>query len=326
MADLVSVMVPVYNAEQNLPKCIESLKVQTYGNIQILLIDDGSKDASLEVCRCYAEKDPRIKVVNQENGGEGAARNRGLKEADGAYICFVDADDYVKPDFVKNLYEIQKINQAELSICGFVEMKKGQIVNETIGNVEIMTQAEAMENLLKHTSFKGYVWNKMFVMDIINENNIHFDQSLAVWTDVLFVFTYMQYIKKAVYDPKPMYYYIFWESSVSHQKNHLIGIEKSYSAISAKDQIKNLIPRQYDKVNRQLDIRYVQSALAVLRNIGYIKGAEDSKFYRKSIEILKEKGNEVSPYLSKKERVLVKAFLIKPSLLMLLYRMKSKID
>lgn len=325
MPDLISVMVPVYNAEQNLPKCIESLMVQTYENIQIILVNDGSKDASLEVCRCYAEKDPRIKVVNQENGGEGAARNRGIKEADGAYICFVDADDYVKSDFVKNLYEMQKINQTELSICGFVELKDGQIINETIGNVQIMTQAEAMESLLKHTSFKGYVWNKMFVMNIITENQIQFDQSLAVWTDVLFVFTYMQYIKKAVYDPTPMYYYIFWESSVSHQKNHLIGVEKSYSALRAKDQIINLIPQEYDRVKRQIDIRYVQSSLAVLRNIGYIKDDKYSEYYKRSIEILKERGKRISPYLSKKDRLLVKVCSINPAVLLLLYRVKSKI-
>lgn len=326
MPDLISVMVPVYNAEQNLPKCIESLMVQTYENIQILLVNDGSKDASLEVCTRYADTDSRIKVVNQENGGEGAARNRGLKEANGAYICFVDADDYVKPDFVKNLYEMQKINQAQLSICGFVELKDNEVINETTGNVEFMTQAEAMENLLKHTSFKGYVWNKMFIMNIIRENQMQFDQSLAVWTDVLFVFTYMQYIKKAVYDPKSMYYYIFWESSVSHQKNHLIGVEKSYSAIRAKDQIINLIPHEYDGVKRQIVIRYVQSALAVLRNIGYIKHDKDSEYYKRSIEILKEHGKRISPYLSKKDQLFVKVCSINPAVLLLLYRIKSKIS
>lgn len=325
MSDLISVMVPVYNAEKHLSKCIESLMLQTYENIQIVLVNDGSKDASLEVCHRYAEKDCRIKVVDQENGGEGAARNRGLYEADGLYICFVDADDYIKPDFVKNLYELQKTNEAQLSICGFVEMKESQIINETAGNVEIMTQAEAMENLLKHTSFKGYVWNKMYDMNIIRKNNIQFDKSLAVWTDVLFVFTYMKHIKKAVYDPKPMYYYIFWESSVSHQKNHLIGVEKAYSAIRAKDQIVKLIPHDYDKVRRQIDIRYVQSALAVLRNIGYMNYDKNNQFYKRSINILKQQGKRISPCLSKKEQLLLKVININPSILLFLYKIKSKI-
>lgn len=324
MSELISVMIPVYNSGQNLHKCIKSLMVQTYENIQIVIVNDGSKDDSLEICRHYAQKDSRIKVVNQENGGEGAARNRGIQESDGIYICFVDADDYVKPDFVKNLYEMQKKNQTELSICGFIELKDGETLNETIGNVQIMTQAEAMENLLKYTSFKGYVWNKMFVMDIIEENQIRFDPSLAIWTDVLFVFTYMKYIKKAVYNPEPMYYYIFWENSVSHQKNQPKVIEKSYSAIIAKDQITNMMPEQYEGVKRQLDIRFVQSALSVLRNIYYNKIDINSEFYRRSIAIIKERGRKVLPYLSKKEQLLVKGCLINPVILQLLYKIKNK--
>lgn len=326
MIDLISVMVPVYNAEQNLPKCIESLMAQTYENIQIVLVNDGSKDGSLEVCRHYAEKDFRIKIVNKENGGEGAARNRGIQEADGVYICFADADDYVKPDFVKSLYELLKKYEAELSICGFIELKDREIINETIGDVQIMTQAEAMENLLKQTSFRGYVWNKMFSLNIIKEKHIQFDESLAIWEDVLFIFQYIKYIEKAVYNPNPMYYYIFWENSVSHKKNYLEVVERSYSAIRAKDQIIKMIPSEYDQVKRQIDIRYVQSALSVLRNVGYIKPNIDSKYYKRSIEILRERGKRILPYLSLKERLLVKIFTNNPAVLLLLYRIKSEIS
>jgi glycosyltransferase involved in cell wall biosynthesis len=326
MPDLISVIVPVYNSEQNLSKCIESLIVQTYEDIQIILVNDGSKDASLEVCRYYKKKDLRINIVNKENGGVGSARNFGIKKAYGTYICFVDADDYVKPDFVENLYGLTKKYQAELAICGFTELKNGEIISETRGDIQIMTQAEAMENLLKQTSFRGYVWNKMFAIDIIKKNNVYFDESLAVWEDVLFVFTYIKYIRKIAYNPISMYNYVFWESSTSHQRDHLEVVERSYSAIMAKDEILKLIPHEYDKVKRQFDVRYVQSALSVLRNVGYVKLDFNSKFYKRSIEILREHGKRMLPYLSSKECLLVKMFIINPAILLLLYRIKSKIS
>jgi len=324
MDKLISVMIPVYNAENNISKCLESLLAQTYSNIQIVLVNDGSKDSSLEICNKYANQDSRIKLINQENGGEGAARNRGLAESQGELICFVDADDYVKSDFIKNLYDLQLEHNAELSICGFTELRGEQVLNQTGGITQIMSQEQAMENLLKEDSFKGYVWNKMFHMDIIRENHIQFDSTLAVWTDVLFVFTYMHYVKKVVFFPEPMYFYIYVEDSVSHQQNHILGIKKAYSAIRAKNQIIDYIPQNYDNVKRQLNIRYVQSALAVIRNIGYENGDKNSEYYKDSIEIIKKSENKyILKYLSKKDRLFVFICKYCPSVLMLLYKIKK---
>lgn len=323
MNELISVMIPVYNAQKHIGKCIESLLNQTYTNIQIVIVNDGSKDDSQIICEEYAKKDKRIKLVNQPNGGEGAARNTGLKEADGKYLCFVDADDYVKEDFIENFYNLHKKYNSELSICGFTELKGEEIINETSGNVEQLNQAQAMEKLLKEDSFKGYVWNKMFKMDIIREHKLQFDVTLAVWTDVLFVFNYMEHIDRVAFDPTPKYYYIYVENSASHEQNHVLGVSKSYSAIRAKEQMIDKIPEGYIGVDRQIRIRFVQSALAVLRNIGYLGEGKGTKFYTGSLETIKKYQKDVYKYLNKKEKILVRVCLICPGLLMKIYSLKK---
>jgi len=320
MDKLISVIVPVYNAENKISKCLESILVQTYSNIQIVLVNDGSKDSSLQICKKYAKQDARIKLVDQVNGGEGAARNRGIAEAQGELICFVDADDYVNPDFVKNLYDLLKKNDSEMSICGFTELKGDLVLNETTGSTQIMSQKEAMENLLKDNSFKGYVWNKMFKIDIIRGNNIQFDTTLGVWEDVLFVFVYMKYVNKVVFSPIPMYFYIYMENSASHQHNYVLG----YGAIRAKNQIRDLIPQDYDNVKRQLAIRYVQSAFAVIRNIGYKDGDKNSEYYKDSLKIIKKYGDKyILKYLSRKDRFCIYICKYCPSVLMWMYKIKK---
>lgn len=323
MNELISVMIPVYNAQDNIGKCLNSLLRQTYRNIQIVIVNDGSKDSSKEICEEYAKKDSRIKLINQPNGGEGAARNTGLREADGEYLCFVDADDYVKEDFVEKLYNIQKNNNSGLSICGFTELKGDTVINETHGEEQKMNQAQAMEMLLREDSFKGYVWNKMFRMDIIRENKLSFDVTLAVWTDVLFVFDYMQHIDSVIFNPEPEYYYIYVETSASHEKNHVLGVAKSYSAIRAKEQMIDRIPEAYTGVRRQICIRFVQSALAVLRNIGCMGESTQTKYYDNCLAVIKQYSGEIYTYLSKKEKHLVNLCRVCPQLLILLYHIKA---
>ena len=103
MKELISIIVPVYNAEKTLTRCVEALLGQTYSNIEILLIDDGSKDRSLDICREFARKDPRLKVIYKKNGGVSSARNAGLDTATGTYVMFCDSDDWVESDWCETL-------------------------------------------------------------------------------------------------------------------------------------------------------------------------------------------------------------------------------
>ncbi|MEE1101372.1 MAG: glycosyltransferase [Agathobacter sp.] len=322
MNDLITVMIPAYNAQKYIGRCIESLIEQTYKDIEILIVNDGSKDSTKSICEEYSKKDERVRLVNQENGGEGAARNTGLIEARGKYLTFVDADDYVKDDFIERLYTNLVKNDARLAICGFTELREDTVLNETSGEISIMNQETGMEMLLREDSFKGYVWNKIFDLDIIRQNKLSFDVSLAVWTDVLFVFQYMRHIDKIVFDPTPEYYYIYLETSVSHGGgNNVIAVDKSYSAIRAKEQMVDFIPENYLKVRRQLAIRFVQSSLAVLRNIGYSNNQGQYKQFKdNSILYIKKYYKSVKKYLSRKERILSRLAIYFPFLLIRIYK------
>ena len=119
MEELISVIVPIYKVEHYLPKCIDSIIHQTYQNLEIILVDDGSPDNCPEICDEYAKRDKRIKVVHQENGGLSAARNSGVEMANGEFLCFVDSDDYIHPKMYEILYKNLKKFKADISICDY---------------------------------------------------------------------------------------------------------------------------------------------------------------------------------------------------------------
>ena len=119
MEDLISVVVPIYNVEKYLKTCIETIIKQTYKNIEIILVNDGSTDNSLQICNEFKEKEKRIKVINKKNGGLSDARNIGLKKAKGKYICFIDSDDFINEKYIEELHSLIIKNNAQIAICSF---------------------------------------------------------------------------------------------------------------------------------------------------------------------------------------------------------------
>ena len=125
MDELISIIVPVYNAEKYLPACVESLLSQTYGALEVILVNDGSKDGSAALCDTYAARDSRVRVIHQENQGVSTARNAGLDHAAGKYVAFVDADDYVKPDYLERLHGDMTAHDADFVTCCYEEISHG---------------------------------------------------------------------------------------------------------------------------------------------------------------------------------------------------------
>ncbi len=119
MDALISVIVPVYKVEKELPRCVDSILRQTYPHLQVILVDDGSPDRSGEICDAYAQKDSRVQVIHKENGGLSDARNAGSGQADGDYLMFIDSDDYIEPDMAEKLYRALRDSDAQMSICNF---------------------------------------------------------------------------------------------------------------------------------------------------------------------------------------------------------------
>lgn len=129
MKPVISVIVPIYNVEKYLPRCIESILNQSFKEFELILVDDGSSDNSGKICDIYAEKDERVKVIHKENGGVSSARNVGIKAVNGEYIGFVDPDDYIDREMYKNLYELCENNNCDIGICKLGREVDGKLLN-----------------------------------------------------------------------------------------------------------------------------------------------------------------------------------------------------
>lgn len=210
----ISVIIPVYNVEKYLRRCVESLQKQTWKNVEIILVDDGSKDRSGALCDELANEDSRIKVIHQKNLGASLARRNGIAAAKGEYLAFVDSDDYVEPQYLQAMYDALIRENADVASCGFVMHKEGENVPavETIHYVSLR-QDEVMERFFRY-QFWGF-WGGLYKRDAFEE--LYFPEA-TVNEDYVVKLQLFQKIEKMAYVLVPLYHYIAHEDSLSHQK------------------------------------------------------------------------------------------------------------
>lgn len=201
----VSVIVPMYNVGKYIEKCIASFIQQTYANIEIILVDDGSPDDSGKIADQYAEKDSRIKVIHKQNEGVSAARNTGIDAATGEYICFSDGDDYVMPNYVEHLLGLCEDNQADMAYT--VDMFT-TFHNEKVDSIitKVITQEEATENILCYKVPIG-VYSKMFRRSFLNEYNLRFLEGVYIGEGFNFNTACFQRANKIVKSTARIYFY-----------------------------------------------------------------------------------------------------------------------
>lgn len=169
---LISVIVTAYNIEAYLPRCMDSLLAQTWQNLEIILVDDGSVDETPEICDAYARKSEKVQVIHQENGGPSLARNAGLAIAKGAYIGYVDGDDWVEPDMYEGMLKACLETEADIAICSYRQVGKGGEEIFPTGKVIPLSREEALEWYISgHPQYHIYhsVWSKLFKKDVIKE-------------------------------------------------------------------------------------------------------------------------------------------------------------
>lgn len=208
---MVSIVVPVYNAEAYLPATLESLRAQTYPALEILLIDDGSTDASGKLCRQMARKDPRFRCLAQENQGVSAARNYGLDEAQGTYIQFADADDLLVPEAAATFVHTAESTGCDLAVSWFYRVQKGRgIARGHIKGEQVMTRREFAETMMKAPAnyYYGVLWNKLFRRTLIEAHRLRFDVQINWCEDFLFNLEYLQYARLIATISRPLYSYI----------------------------------------------------------------------------------------------------------------------
>ena len=219
---LISVIVPVYKVEAYLDKCIQSIVDQTYRNLEIILVDDGSPDRSGEICDSWAEKDSRIRVIHKENGGGGQARNVALDAAGGDLIAFVDSDDYIAGDMLSHLYALMDA-QTDIAECAYVETFDDQAVfSEQAGKVETYTCQEAMLEHIRDRVFRQLIWNKLYRRNVVGD--VRFPVGTKI-DDEFFTYRVLLRAKKLKLSDRVCYAYRQQPGSIMHQKYSLKRLE-----------------------------------------------------------------------------------------------------
>lgn len=210
---MISIITPVYNAEKFISSMIDSVLVQTYQDWELILVDDGSKDASAEICKEYAAKDTRIRVIHQHNRGPAQARNRALRESKGDFITFADSDDWLEPTFLERLFQTLTQENADCVICEFFEndTQKEIVRGSNTGTIEHRTQEEMLYALYDF-KIESYLWTMLFRRKCISTPFYPF----KIVEDYATISSWMLQVKKAVFLHVPLYHYRQTKGSSSH--------------------------------------------------------------------------------------------------------------
>ena len=198
----ISIIIPIYNAEKKLTRCLDSIINQTFSNWKCILVDDGSTDLSGDICKKYVAKDKRFHVIHKENGGVSSARNVGINESSGEYICFIDSDDYVEKDYLASLLSEE---EADIVLCGFKSSSDILVLPEQ--NYFKLEELSTKLPVLLHSRLLDTPWAKLFKTALIKKNNICFDLKMRLGEDTIFVRNYLCYCKTVKIVNSNFYYY-----------------------------------------------------------------------------------------------------------------------
>lgn len=263
----ISVIVPMYNVEKYLAKCLDSLVNQTMQDIEFIIVNDGSTDNSKYIAKQYLEKYPeKIKYLEKENGGLSDARNFGLKYAKGEYIAFLDSDDYVEKEMYKNMYEIAKKENSDMVECNFIweypNKKRDDIGNYYTNKNEAIVKARVV------------AWNKLIKRQKIEEANIEFPKGLR-YEDVEFFYKLVPYLDKISFDANCYIHYIQRETSISNTQNiKTKDIFEVLENVISYYKEKNI----YEKYKDELEYIYVRFLLcSSLKRMCKIENKQDRK-------------------------------------------------
>lgn len=247
-----SIIVPVYNAEKYIGRCVSSILKQSYNDYEIIVVNDGSTDNTIEELNKF--KDSKIKIISIENSGVSNSRNIGLDLATGDIIGFVDADDYIDSELLEIVNRTFCTNDVQLVVCSF----KGN--DKKANEKKYYTGHEMIYETIDGNLFKGFVWNKFFTAALINKNLIRFRNNIHMCEDMLFCLEYMQHIEKGIYIDRELYSYEISESSITHNRFNL----KRLTVLDAYSEILKLQAFKESDVLRELIInRRVRNCLAL---------------------------------------------------------------
>ena len=211
----VSILIPAYNVEKYLPQCLDSILNQTYRDLQIVVIDDGSRDGTWILMQEYATKDNRLEIYHQENQGVAVTRNHLLDRIKGDYLLFVDADDWIEPEMVDYLVNQAEQNATDIVVCSSVSHNSDNS-NKSGIPFKVWEQKEAVKAFLVHKDLNGSLWNKLIRRDSVGE--ISFNPAISFGEDALFIWHVLQRVKCVTITNRELYHYRMNNESLSHQR------------------------------------------------------------------------------------------------------------
>lgn len=230
----VSIIVPIYNVEKYLKRCLDSLVNQTLKDIEFICVNDGSTDDSLDILNEYAKRDERIVVINQENFGQSVARNRGIDVAKGEYIGFVDSDDWVSEDYFEKLHNSAIQNNAEIAVGGIIRLHRFNRRKFLTFDKEIVTSDINLKFELCDMPEKSYVWNKIYKSSKLKEIGLKFEEGI-VFEDCIFTPQALFYFDKMVTVPDTYYFYWRRSDSTVKQKDEKTLANMAYAHKKAQE-------------------------------------------------------------------------------------------
>lgn len=310
---------PCYNIREYLPRCIESILAQTYKNLEIILISDGSTDGTDEVIREYAKKDSRIIPIFKENSGVSDTRNRGLDIATGDYIGFVDGDDYIDPEMYETLLKNAIENNADISHCGYQMVFPSRVdYYYNTGKKVIQDNKKGIRDIIVGDYVEPGVWNKLYRADILKE--LRMPPDIKINEDVIFNFYAFVNSQKSVYEDIPYYYYLVRKGSTANSE---LNENQLFDPVKVRKMIyEYCMSNLDDKLKSIAYCSYLNSIMRLYRTVhnnSLNQYKTEAKFYREQIK--KEKCRFV---LSKRVLIDKLLFFHCTGLLMFIYNIYDK--
>ncbi|PLS01116.1 glycosyltransferase family 2 protein [Neobacillus cucumis] len=282
----ISIIVPIYQVEQYLDRCIQSVLNQSFKDFELILVDNGSTDGSSEICNKYGEKDERIKYLQKKHGSIASGRNYGLKHAIGEFIQFLDADDWLTSDMLQKMYDTLLHSHSDLVTCGYQKMYVNELAKEYFVHCEVEDQtynkkeflticAKYCENFILY-----FVWNKLYRAEIIRNNRIRFDESITRSEDVLFNLDYIKNANRFSFIKEPLY--IYNRSNVNSTSKGFQIQDVEMQSITY-DRIRAYLYQQgvYPSNERHLEHQYAVTMFSLIAQ-AYITSLEVSKEVRRN--------------------------------------------
>ncbi len=321
--DLISIIVPVFRVEKYLSRCIDSILAQTYTNIEIILVDDGSDDGCPAICDEYAQKDSRIKVIHKENGGQSIARNVGLDEANGEYIGFVDSDDCIHSEMFERLYKMLMTHDADISICGSQTLNEDGVQNEDFSSEVIVYQREEMlKRFFRIDTTQSYlgVWRRLCRRDVLQ--NVRFPENV-INEDVYF--SYRIFLNSNRVCETQDQYYFYNEGNFSITRNMLRP--RDYDLYTVWNNVAEYAEKNDPGSVEYAKLNYARCDLTLLMKYA-IFGIRDFEKPNKELKKLKKrlKSNKKlllsAQGLTKKRKIAIVLLTISVKVVRFLYKVK----